>query len=247
MGLLSAGLTDIGLKRSKNQDSIYVNNEQGLYIVADGMGGHAGGETASALAVQEIPKYVVEGKNETPQEITKNSIRRANQVIKKVGTDNPELKGMGTTVVQLFFKSRFLYVGNLGDSRAYLVNKKKVYQLSRDHSLIQEKINLNLYTREQAAADPNKNVLIRTCGLEDDVEVDVYAYKVHRNDIFFLCSDGLHGKVCDSDILHIINKNIPDPSKASEEVLQKTVTTLVAQANANGGNDNISVIMVLAQ
>ena len=102
-------------------------------------------------------------------------------------------------------------------------------------------------SREQAAADPNKNVLVRTCGLEENVDVDVFTYKVRRNDIFVLCSDGLHSKVSDSDILHIVNKNIPDPKKADEKTLHQTVVALVAQANANGGNDNISVILVVAQ
>jgi len=247
MALISAGLTDIGLKRSKNQDSIYFSDKEGLFIVADGMGGHAGGETASSLAVSTIPQYFVGNEEVAPNKACAQSIKKANQVIKQKGSETPELLGMGTTVIQCYFKGRFVYVGNLGDSRAYLVSKQKIYQLSRDHSLIQEKINLNLYTREQAAADPNKNVLVRTCGLEDDVDVDIFTYKVHKGDLFLLCSDGLHGKVTDSDIDHIVNKSIPDPATATVESLQKAATTLIAQANANGGNDNISVILILAQ
>ncbi|MBG07839.1 MAG: hypothetical protein CME68_03725 [Halobacteriovoraceae bacterium] len=247
MGLLSASLTDIGLKRSKNQDSIYSSNEEGLFIVADGMGGHAGGETASNLAVKTIPKYISENKSQTPNEASSDSVKKANQVILELGSKMPELKGMGTTVVQIYFKGPFAYVSNLGDSRSYLINKQQVYQITRDHSLIQEKINLRIYTREQAAADPNKNVLVRTCGLEENVDVDVFTYKVRKNDIFVLCSDGLHSRVSDSDILHIINKHIPDPKLANDKIIHQTVAALVAQANANGGNDNISVILIVAQ
>ena len=145
MSLLSASLTDIGLKRSKNQDSIYSSNEEGLFIVADGMGGHAGGETASNLAVKTIPKYLNENQSQSPNEVSSNSVKKANQVILELGNKMPELKGMGTTVVQIYFKGPFAYVSNLGDSRSYLINKSQVYQITRDHSLIQEKINLNIY------------------------------------------------------------------------------------------------------
>ena len=221
--------------------------KKSLFIVADGMGGHAGGETASNLAVKTIPKYISENQKDSPNEVSSGSIKKANQVILELGSKMPELQGMGTTVVQVYFKGPFAYIANLGDSRSYLINKQKVYQITRDHSLIQEKMNLNIYTREQAAADPNKNVLVRTCGLEESVDVDVFTYKVRKNDIFVLCSDGLHSKVTDADILYIINKNIPEPKEADEKTIHQTVSALVAQANANGGNDNISVILIVAQ
>jgi len=247
MGLLSSSLSDIGQKRKINQDSIYHNPEKNLYIVADGMGGHKGGEVASALAVKHIPEYIFSGIDDDPITLTEFSIKEANRIIKEESEKNKNLEGMGTTVVQLFFKGSKLYVGNLGDSRAYLVNRGKIFQISKDHSLVQEKINIGIYTRDQAAKDPNKNVLARTCGFKDDIEVDVYTYKVKKNDLFFICSDGLSGFVSDHDMLKIINKYLPNPGETTKEVLDQTVGALVAQANANGGLDNISVIAVIAQ
>jgi serine/threonine protein phosphatase PrpC len=247
MSLLSSGLTNIGKKRKINQDSIYLNPEKSLFIVADGMGGHKGGEVASSLAVQHIPEHMLANLDEDPVETSKKAIQNANTKIKDESDRNEETRGMGTTVVQLFFKGSKLFVGNLGDSRAYLVNKGKLYQLSKDHSLVQEKVNVGLYTRDQAIKDPNKNVLSRTCGFKDEIEVDVFTYKVKKNDLFFICSDGLSGFVSDHDVVTIINKFLPDPGKSTQEELDKTLSTLIDQANFNGGADNISVIAVIAQ
>ena len=247
MGLISAGLCDIGRKRKTNQDSIYMNPAKHLFIVADGMGGHNGGDIASALAVKHVPEYILTNYKEDPIKIQKEAIQHANYSIKKKGEGDESLVGMGTTVVSMLFRGPQLYVGNVGDSRGYLVNNKKLFQLTRDHSLVQEKLNLGFYTREQAADDPHKNVLVRTVGFEETVEVDVFNYKVHRNDIFLTCSDGLHGKISDKDILFIVNHFIPDPAKATQKDLQECCSFLVDQANTNGGNDNISVILVVAQ
>lgn len=247
MGLISAGMCDIGRKRKTNQDSIYMNPERNLFIVADGMGGHNGGDIASALAVQNIPEYIIEHFEADPQQAISNSIKYANSAIKDRGKNDPLLTGMGTTVVSFYFKETTLFIANVGDSRAYLVNRHRLYQLTKDHSLVQEKLNIGIYNRDQAQKDPQKNVLVRTVGFEDSVDVDVYTYKVCRNDIFLCCSDGLHGKVSDADILYIINKYIPDPAAATPQALNNAVKMLVHQANENGGNDNISVILVVAK
>jgi len=248
VGLLSAGLCDIGRKRKTNQDAIYLNPKKNIFIVADGMGGHNGGDIASSMAVKEIPDFMIENTaHMEASDLCVKAVQHANNAIKKKGEGDEKLVGMGTTVVGLYFKGDTLYVPNVGDSRAYLVNKNKLYQMSKDHSLVQEKLNIGLYNRDQAAADPQKNVLVRTVGFEEDVEVDVYTYKVSRYDIFLTCSDGLHGKVSDADILYIINKFIPNPAEATKESVNQAATTLVAQANANGGNDNISVVLVVAQ
>lgn len=246
MSLIAAGACDIGRVRRTNQDAIYLNVDKRLFIVADGMGGHNGGDIASAMAVKYIPEYFLENKNLEPLAVCKKSVLFANKKIKLMGEDNPLLKGMGTTVSSCFFFDKYAYITNVGDSRTYLVNNNRLYQMTRDHSLVQEKLNMGIYTREQAKEDPQKNILIRTVGFEDPVDVDVYTYNVSKNDIFLSCSDGLYGKVSDQDIIYLINKYIPDPSKATFESLNKTVQTLVELANANGGNDNISVILVAA-
>ena len=119
--------------------------------------------------------------------------------------------------------------------------------MSRDHSLVQEKLNYGVYNREQAALDPQKNVLVRTVGFEDNVDVDVFTYKVVKNDIFICCSDGLHGKVSDEDIVYLINKYIPDPGVATQEVADAVIKALIDLANENGGQDNITAILVIAQ
>lgn len=247
MALISAGLTDIGQKRKTNQDSIYTNSNENLFIVADGMGGHNGGDIASLLAVNSIPEYIYNNSELTPKAVARNAIKHTNKLIFNQSQADPKLKGMGTTVVSLYFRNNTAYVSNVGDSRAYLVNKRSIFQLTKDHSLVQEKINLGIYTREDAAKDPMKNVLVRTVGYEDELDVDVFTYKVNKNDILLICSDGLHGRVSDEDINYIINTYIPDPSNATQKAVTQVVETLIKQANMNGGNDNISVIVVLAQ
>lgn len=235
------------MKRKSNQDSIFLDPPKHIFVVADGMGGHKAGDLASQLAVKHIPEYILEHLSDDPDHVCRESIRYANSMIKGKSSTSEDFNGMGTTAVLFYFKGAHLYLGNVGDSRAYLVNNRKLFQLTRDHSLVQEKLNLGIYNREQAGADPHKNVLVRTVGFEAEVEVDTFTYKVHRNDIFLSCSDGLHGKVSDADILYIINSNIPDPSRATQDQVKKTVDMLVDQANQNGGNDNISVILVIAQ
>lgn len=119
--------------------------------------------------------------------------------------------------------------------------------MTRDHSFVQEKLNMGIYTREDAVKDPQKNVLVRSVGFEQDLLVDVFHYRICKNDIFLICSDGLHGKVSDGDILHIVQKNISDPSRCELADVQRTVTELIHQANDNGGQDNISVILAVAK
>lgn len=247
MGLIAAGSTDIGKKRKTNQDSYFLSLEKKLFVVADGMGGHNGGDIASQMAVKALPDYVIANLAMEPDLLLKGSIKETNRAIKQFGESQPELVGMGTTVVSFYFKGQNIYVGNVGDSRAYLINNKKIFQLTRDHSLVQEKLNYGVYNREQAALDPQKNVLVRTVGFEDDVEVDVFIYKVVKNDIFLCCSDGLHGKVSDEDMLYIINKLIPDPSVATQAIADKVIKNLIDLANENGGQDNITAILVIAQ
>ena len=247
MGLIATGATDIGRKRKTNQDSFYLSLEKKLFIVADGMGGHNGGDIASQMAVKVMPEYLYQNLTMDPPLLLNASIKESNRSIKNFGETHPELIGMGTTIVSFYFRGQNIYVGNVGDSRAYLINNKKIFQLTRDHSLVQEKLNYGVYTREQAALDPQKNVLVRTVGFEEDVEADVFTYKDVKNDIFLCCSDGLHGKVSDEDMVYIINKLIPDPAVATQEVADKVIETLINLANENGGQDNITAILIIAQ
>lgn len=247
MGLIASGNTNIGRKRKTNQDSFYIGLERKLFVVADGMGGHNGGDIASQMAVKILPEYVEQNNSMEPALLLTGSLKESNRSIKHFGETHPELVGMGTTIVSFFFKGQNIYIGNVGDSRGYLINHKKIYQLTKDHSLVQEKLNYGVYNREQASLDPQKNVLVRTVGFEDDVEVDVFVYKVNKNDIFLCCSDGLHGKVSDEDILYLVNKHIPDPTLATQKSADLVIQALIDQANENGGQDNITAILVIAQ
>lgn len=250
MGILAAGLTHIGMKRKTNQDAIYLNSKKHLYLVADGMGGHNGGDIASSIAVSSFPEYFFKLKTSNEQEVVKaleDSVFFANRAILNEAEKNTDLKGMGTTMVSMYFHGPKIYLSNVGDSRGYLISNGQLFQLTRDHSLVQEKINMGIYTREDAAKDLMKNVLVRTVGYGDLEGVDTFAYKVSKYDLFLICSDGLHSKVSDKDILTIINRRISDPTNASKELIQQTAEDLVDQANRNGGNDNISVILCYAK
>lgn len=247
MGIICAGATDIGRKRKTNQDSICLDHSHNFFAVADGMGGHNGGDIASQLSVKVMPEFFASHSTQEPQLLMKNMIQEVNRAILKKAEENPELHGMGTTVSAIHFSGPQLVIGNVGDSRVYMVNNHHIFQMTRDHSFVQEKLNMGIYSRQEAVKDPQKNVLVRSVGFEEDLQVDVFHYRVCKNDIFLVCSDGLHGKVSDSDILHIVHRNISDPSRCKLEDVEKTVKELIQQANDNGGNDNISVIIAVAQ
>lgn len=247
MGIICAGATDIGRKRKTNQDSICLDHAHQFFAVADGMGGHNGGDIASQLSVKVMPEYLVEHAKDEPQVLMKNMIQEVNSAILQKADENPDLHGMGTTLSAFMFAGPQLVIGNVGDSRVYMVNNNNIYQLTRDHSFVQEKLNMGIYTREEAVKDPQKNVLVRSVGFESDLQVDVFHYRICKNDIFLICSDGLHGKVSDGDILYIVQKNISDPSRCQIADVEKTIKELIQQANDNGGQDNISVILAVAQ
>ncbi len=247
MGIISAGATDIGRKRKTNQDSICLDPTHNFFAVADGMGGHNGGDIASQLSVNIMPEFMAAHTELEPGVLMKELIQKINQSILEKAQSNPEIHGMGTTVSAIHFAGPQLFIGNVGDSRVYMINNQNIYQLTRDHSFVQEKLNMGIYTREEAVKDPQKNVLVRSVGFDPDVLVDVFHYRICKNDLFLICSDGLHGKVSDSDILHIVKQTIPDPAQATRAHLLDAVHELIRQANENGGQDNISVIIAIAK
>lgn len=247
MGIICVGATDIGRKRKTNQDSICLDHAHHFFAVADGMGGHNGGDIASQLSVKVMPEYFGKHQSQEAEILMKRTIQEVNHQILKKAEQNPELHGMGTTVSAIHFSGPTLIIGNVGDSRVYMVNNQHIFQMTRDHSFVQEKLNMGIYTREEAVKDPQKNVLVRTVGFEADVQVDVFQYRICKNDIFLICSDGLHGKVSDADILHIVQRNISDPGHCQKEDVERAVKELIQQANDNGGQDNISVILAVAQ
>ncbi|MCB9092289.1 MAG: Stp1/IreP family PP2C-type Ser/Thr phosphatase [Halobacteriovoraceae bacterium] len=249
MPLLCTGKTDRGRVRKSNQDSIFIDPINKCFVVADGMGGHRGGDIASQLTVKIFSDHFAHLNREQRNKINDVTlcIERSNRKIFEKSQTEPLLNGMGTTIVSLIIEKSKAFVANVGDSRAYLINNTMIYQLTKDHSLVQEKVNLGIYTREEACKDKMKNVLVRTLGFEDRIKIDLFEYSISKNDIFLLCSDGLYGKVYDKEIMEIVNRNIPSPSLATPQDLDKTVQELIDAANEYGGNDNISVILAVAQ
>lgn len=241
MNIESAFITDIGQKRSQNQDSGCARNDLGLFLVADGMGGHQGGETASRMVVEIVPEeleeYLKTKKSaKSSKEILKQSIREANQKIHELSVREPSLTGMGTTTIALLLTNHQAIIANVGDSRCYLIQKEGLWQLSRDHSIVAEKVRAGLISREQAKKDMMKNVITRSVGFDTQVDVDVFEYTPQTGDLFLLCSDGLSGLVSDEEIASVLQN-----TKNTD--LDTLAKTLIDKANSNGGDDNITVVL----
>jgi protein phosphatase len=232
--------TDIGRKRSQNQDSGLSLPELGLFIVADGMGGHQGGETASSTAVEVISNSI---RRHTPpfnpKKVLSEAIVAANQAIFEKALQDPKLEGMGTTTTALLFQEGKLTIGHVGDSRCYFFRPGALWQATRDHSLVQEKLRAGLISRKDVKNDRMKNVITRSVGFEKEVNVETYQMEIQSGDCFLLCSDGLSGLIDDSLILQTIQLY-----GFQEGNVQKAAEALVASANSHGGDDNITSILV---
>lgn len=235
--------TDIGRKRTENQDNGTVHPEFGLFVVADGMGGHRGGEIASKIAVESIHRYFANhtsaSKPYNPRETLAHAILTANMNIFRESMEKVELQGMGTTTTAILFHEKKLYIGHVGDSRCYLIQPGRIWQLTRDHSLVQEKLRAGIITREELKTDRMKNVITRSVGFSPDLNVEMYVHEPEPGDVYLLCSDGLSGPLVDTQILEIINQKFilkNDP--------EQTVNELINQANTLGGDDNATAIVV---
>ena len=174
-----------------------------------------------------------------PRAVIVDAIRTANTTIFKKAAEETELEGMGTTTTALLFQDRMLTIGHVGDSRCYYIVNNAIWQLTRDHSLVQEKIRAGLISREQAKYDRMKNVITRSVGFEPAIDVDIYELEAKPGDILLLCSDGLSGLVPDATILNIIKKYSAEGSN-----LEQAVEELIRSANENGGDDNVTAVVV---
>ena len=241
----SAAMTDVGRVREANEDSYYVSDELGLFVVADGMGGHVGGQMASNLAVETISAGVGKAQEtlrEAPipddleqSEVPKllaDAVREACAAIYDAGQEDLELQGMGTTVTTMLLLHSHAFLAHVGDSRAYLQRKDRIIQITDDHSLINEQIKLGLITAEAARTSRLKNVITRSVGYERDVAVDTFGLPIEAGDKFLLCSDGLTNFVDDTEI---------GLALATLE-LAEVPERMVNLANERGGDDNITVV-----
>ena len=234
----SCCITDVGLKRTMNQDFVYASDTPvgrlpNLLIVADGMGGHQAGDTASRYTVEVIVDNVKRNKERNPIRVLRTAIETANEKVLDKASSDERLSGMGTTVVAATVVDEYLYVANVGDSRLYLI-RDHIKQITRDHSLVEEMVRLGEITREQARNHPDKNIITRAIGARRTVAVDFFDLSLEKGDIILMCSDGLSNMVEDAEIEQII--------KSGKE-LPKTAMDLIAKANQNGGKDNIAVVL----
>jgi PPM family protein phosphatase len=242
--------SDVGRKRKGNEDALCLNDEQRLYVVADGMGGHAAGEVASRVAVDAIAEFVeLTGGN---QEITwpfglddtisyegnrlKTAVRHANTRVIEATRESAEYEGMATTVAAVLVDGDIANLAHVGDSRIYLWNGESIEQLTRDHSWVNEQIENGAISPEQARSHPLRNVVTRALGGRADLVVDIQSRRMAPGDMLLLCSDGLTTMVPDDGIARILRESEGDVARAT--------SALISEANERGGEDNITVVLL---
>ncbi len=256
MKLKAAALTNVGMKRTHNEDSVLLVPHENLFIVADGMGGHASGEVASAMAVDQIKQFFeMTSKDEEQtwpfkeerglkyeENRLSTSVKLANRSIYETAQQDAKKRGMGTTVVTMLFTHDGAYTGHCGDSRAYLFRDGNIIQLTEDHSLLNDYLKAHALTPEEIENFPHKNVIVRALGMKDTIAVDIGRHEPKPGDVFMLCSDGLSGMVTDPDMNTIINGFLQDEARADD--VEGMCNALIDEANKNGGTDNVSAVCV---
>lgn len=243
----AAGVTDVGKVRQINQDNFEILEDQHIYIVADGMGGHAAGDQASRIAVKTITEILSAydfsteawGNEENSalsiEELIRYALQEANEQILMASLSNQHLQGMGTTAIVAVAYNGSLFIGHVGDSRTYLVRNRQLSQLTEDHSVVQQLVRAGAISEEEAQVHPYKNVITRCLGMQANVEPDIMKLMLQPGDRILMCSDGLSNMVTNALIQEVIVTH-EDPKQACEK--------LVALANENGGTDNITVVLL---
>ncbi|NLB91033.1 MAG: Stp1/IreP family PP2C-type Ser/Thr phosphatase [Clostridiales bacterium] len=226
----ATGKTHVGLVRKNNQDFFFITD--GLYIIADGMGGHNGGEIASSQAVKLLKQALKD--KEPAIETLEKAIIQVNSTLFEMQLKEESLSGMGTTLTVLWEKSEELLLGHVGDSRAYLFREDRLVQITQDHSIVAEMVRQGLLTKSQAKKHPYRNVVTRAVGSAEEIEVDTLTLERKPKDIWLLCSDGLTSMVPDEKIYRTIKEN------PLEEALEK----LLKKALEQGGKDNVSIVLL---
>ena len=232
-------LTDIGVTREMNQDYFFtseepVGNLPNLFIVADGMGGHNAGEFASRYTVETIVKTVSESEKKDAVSILEEAISSANSYLLEHARENEGMAGMGTTIVAATVKGSELSVANVGDSRLYIAGKE-MRQITKDHSLVQEMVRMGELDAEKAKSHPDKNIITRPIGAQENVKVDFFEVALKPGEKVMMCTDGLTNMLEDTELFAILS----EPGKNLAEKVEK----MVNMANQNGGKDNITVVV----
>ncbi len=252
MRLSHAGASDVGRKRTHNEDAFLLLPEESLYCVADGMGGHASGEVASRIAVEEMAEFFrltgrdedatwpfkLDPKRSYDENRLVTGVKLANLRIHERARTDERLHGMGTTIVAVAFprEGSSALVGHVGDSRAYVFRRGALQQLTEDHSLLNEHLKAHTLSPAEVKAFPHKNVILRALGMKAAVEVDVNRVQLELGDALLLCSDGLSSMVPDARIAEVL--------RGAHGDLRRAVNELVEAANAAGGADNVTVVLV---
>jgi protein phosphatase len=238
--MISYGITDVGIKRKVNQDTVYANdsgvgNLSNLYIVADGMGGELAGDYASAKCVEIVVDGITASNESEPVKILEQAIQSANQIIYTESNNDPAKAGMGTTLVIATFRDDHLYVANVGDSRLYVATGNKLLQITKDHSVVAELVRTGELDEDDARTDKRKNMITRAIGAENKISPDYFDVILKGGEQILLCSDGLTNMIDDEKIYSVITGG---------GSLETRARALVKLANSNGGKDNISVVVI---
>lgn len=235
--------TDVGRIRDINQDSFYCSDIEGLplYVVADGMGGHNAGEVASYIAIESVKEVFHKNKElllakeiEIPQFIN-DALNTANERILEKSNKEERYNGMGTTITLAFIQDDEIFIGHIGDSRAYLLSNGELIQLTQDHSLVAELLRKGSISEEEAMNHPQKNIITRALGTDENVKIDILSRKIKKEDILLLCTDGLTNMVSENKIKEIIIES---------KDLQTASNILINTANELGGLDNTTVMLI---
>src|SRR5580704_16273600 len=240
MKIRYAAKTDVGMKRTHNEDYFSLIEDEQLFLVADGMGGHASGEVASKMAAETIGEFYQRTREDEdatwPYKMDRSLSYIENRLIFETSNRDLRYKGMGTTIVSCLVSGDKIYVGHVGDSRVYRVRDAEIAQLTRDHSLLEDyKEAKPDMTEEEERNFPHKNVITRALGMRETVQVDIRSHQIKSGDVYVLCSDGLSGMVIDDQIAQI---------STGAKSLERAVAELVDAANRNGGTDNITTLLL---
>jgi protein phosphatase len=243
-----SGITDLGLHRRRNEDAIDWDARLGLAMVADGMGGNQGGDVASVTALRSIKNDLRRALAETHRDVERAQtrevrgslvaelVRRANHAVRQSAGRDPRLNGMGTTLVMCLVGKDYLTVAHVGDSRLYRLRSEKLQRLTEDHTMVQELVERGDMNARQAVQSRNRNVITRALGINPDVTVDIAHHELEPGDLYMLCSDGLTGMASDTDISAVLNSTTAS--------LDETAKRAIELANARGGRDNVSVVLL---
>lgn len=258
LNLECVGMTDVGTAREHNEDDFYLSrDEEALCIVADGMGGHRSGEVASAMAIKTMVEYYREtmpeeglngrelgaaqtdsGEIDLNQRRLVQAIQAANTAVFEAASSNEVYRGMGTTIVSGYFTHRGVYLAHIGDSRAYRYRDGELDQRTNDHSLANEYVEMGILSADDVEFFPYKNVITRACGLSEEVEVAVHFEEIRDGDLYLLCSDGLTDMVSEEQIASMLEET---------DDLENLCRDLVEEANRNGGEDNVTIVLARAR